>query len=81
MAVSQEPINIFTNRFFILSSMGPTSAGHNFRCPLISPLSVDPLFNGTVLIFHSENVNLMEERLFLSLFKASALKIRFCRIC
>ncbi len=40
------------------------SAVHNFCCPLISPLSVDPLINGTVLIFHFENVNLMEERLF-----------------
>ncbi len=39
-------------------------AGHNFRCPLISPLSVDPLINGTALIFHCGNVNLMEERLF-----------------
>jgi hypothetical protein len=25
-------------------------AGHNFRCPLISPLSVNPLINGTALI-------------------------------
>jgi hypothetical protein len=55
-------------------------AEHNFRCPLISPLSVDPLINGTSLIFHTENVNLTEERLFLSLFNATAFKIRFCRI-
>jgi hypothetical protein len=27
-------------------------AGHNFRSPLISPLFVDPLVNGTTLIFH-----------------------------
>jgi hypothetical protein len=50
-------------------------AGHNFRFPLISPLTVDPLVNGTELIFPSENVNLREECLFLSLFKTSALKI------
>ncbi len=50
-------------------------AGHNFRCPLISLLSVDPLVNGTALILHFENVNLTEECLFLSLFKASTLKI------
>ncbi len=55
-------------------------AGHNFRCPLISPLSVDPLVNGTALILHFENVNLTEERLVLSLLKASTLKIRICRI-
>jgi hypothetical protein len=55
-------------------------AGHNFRCPLISPLSVDPLINRPALIFHFENVNLMEERLFLSLFKASVLKIQFYKI-
>jgi hypothetical protein len=55
-------------------------AGHNFRCPLVSPLSVDPLVNGTALILHFENVNLTEERLFLSLLKASTLNIRFCRI-
>jgi hypothetical protein len=55
-------------------------AGHNFRCPLISPLSVDPLVNGTALILPFENVNLTEERLFLSLLKASTLKIRFSRI-
>jgi hypothetical protein len=54
-------------------------AGHNFRCPLINPLSVDPLINGTVLIFHVENVNLTEKRL-LSLLKASTLKIRFYKI-
>jgi hypothetical protein len=52
-----------------------TRAGHNFHCPFISPLSVDPLINGTALICHFENINLMEERLFLSLYKASALKI------
>jgi hypothetical protein len=56
-------------------------AGHNFRCPLISPLSVDPLINGTALIFHYENANLTEERLFLNLFMALALKILFCQIC
>jgi hypothetical protein len=55
-------------------------AGHNFRCPLISPLSVDPLINGTALIFHCGNVNLTEEPLFLNLFMALALKILFCRI-
>ncbi len=53
-------------------------AGHNFRCPLISPLSVDPLINGTALIFHCGNVYLTEERLFLNLFMALALKILFC---
>jgi hypothetical protein len=55
-------------------------AGHNFRCPLISPLYIDLMINGTALIFHFENVNLMEERLFLKLNKASALKIQFGRI-
>jgi hypothetical protein len=40
--------------------MHVTRAGHNFRCPLISPLSVDPLINGTALIVHFENVNLTE---------------------
>jgi hypothetical protein len=55
-------------------------AGHNFRCPLLSMLSVDPLINGTTLIFHFEIVNLMEECLILSLLKASALKMRFCRV-
>jgi hypothetical protein len=55
-------------------------AGHNFRCPLISPLSVDPLVNGTALILHFENVNLTEERLFLGLLEASTLKIPFSRI-
>ncbi len=55
-------------------------AGHNFRCPLISPLSVDPLINGTALIFHCGNVNLTEERLYLNLFMAKALKILFCLI-
>jgi hypothetical protein len=50
------------------------------------PLSVDKsvnvngLINGTALIFHFGNVNLTEERLFLNLNKASALKIQFCRI-
>ncbi len=39
------------------------------------PLTVDPLVNGTALILHFENVNLTEERLFLSLLKASTLKI------
>jgi hypothetical protein len=35
---------------------------------------VDPLINGTVLIIHFEKiVNLIEEHLFLSLLKASAL--------
>jgi hypothetical protein len=55
-------------------------AGYNFRYPLISPLSVDPLVNGTTLTLHFENINLTEERLFLSLLNASTLKIRFCRI-
>jgi hypothetical protein len=55
-------------------------AGHNFRCPLISPLSVDPFINGTALIFHCGNVNLTEERLFSNLFMALALIILFCRI-
>jgi hypothetical protein len=55
-------------------------AGHNFRCPLISPLSVDPLINGTALIFHFENVSLTEERLFLNLFMTLTLKIIFCRV-
>ncbi len=52
-------------------------AGLNFRCPLISPLSVDPLINRPALIFRFDNVNLTEERFFSSLFKASALKIQF----
>jgi hypothetical protein len=47
------------------------SAGHNFRCPLI---------NVTALIFHLENVSLREERLYLNLFMALALKILFCQI-
>jgi hypothetical protein len=55
-------------------------AGHNFRCPLISPLSVDPLINGTALIFHFENVSLTEKRLFLNLFMTLTLKIIFCRV-
>ncbi len=50
-------------------------AGHNFRCPLISPLSVDPLVNGTALILHFENVNLTEERLFLGLLKGTVQRI------
>jgi hypothetical protein len=62
-----------------LKNIPTTRAGHNFRCPLISPLSVDPLINGTALIFHCGNVNLTEERLFLNLFMALALKILFCR--
>jgi hypothetical protein len=44
------------------------------------PLFVDPLTNGTALIFHFENVNLTEERLFLNLFTALALTILICRI-
>jgi hypothetical protein len=44
------------------------------------PLSVDLLVNGTALILQIENVNLTEERLFLSLLKASTLKIQFSRI-
>ncbi len=55
-------------------------AGHNFRCPLISPLSVDPLINGTALIFHIENVSLTEERLFLYIFMTLTLKIIFCNV-
>jgi hypothetical protein len=31
---------------------GDVKDGHNFRCPLKSPLSVDPLVNGTTLIFN-----------------------------
>jgi hypothetical protein len=46
---------------------------------LISPLPIDPLINRTAHTFHLENVNLTEECLFLILYKASALKIRFCR--
>jgi hypothetical protein len=42
--------------------------GHNFRCSLISPLFVDPLINGTTLIFHIENISLAEERLIFNLF-------------
>ncbi len=52
-------------------------AGHNFRCPLISPLTVDSLINGTALIFHFENVNFTEERYVLNLNEASALEINF----
>jgi hypothetical protein len=64
----------------IRDSLLPLSL-HNFHCPLMSPLSVDPLSNdGTALIFPFENVSLTEEHLFLSLFKASVLKIRFYRI-
>ncbi len=55
-------------------------AGHNFRCPLISPLSVDPLINGTALILLIENVSLTEERLFLNLFMTLTLKIIFCKV-
>jgi hypothetical protein len=39
-------------------------AGHNFCCLLISLLFVNPLINRTALIFHFENVNLMEQCLF-----------------
>jgi hypothetical protein len=54
-------------------------AGHNFQCPLISPLSL--VYRNAVLIFHFENINLLEERLFfLNFQKASAIKILFCRI-
>ncbi len=65
---------------FHLKAVKTGRAGHNFLYPLISPLSVDPLVNGTALILHFENINLTEERLFLILLKASTLKIRFCRI-
>jgi hypothetical protein len=51
-------------------------AGHNFHCPLKSPLTVYPLSNGTTLIFHIPNVNLMEERLFLNLKMAPTLKVQ-----
>jgi hypothetical protein len=50
-----------------------TRAGHNFQCPLKSQLSVDPLIIGTILVFHIQNVNLTEERLFFYLKIASAL--------
>jgi hypothetical protein len=43
-------------------------AGHNFHCPLISQLSVDPKINGKGLIFHFEKVNLTEELLFLNFY-------------
>jgi hypothetical protein len=46
-------INNNVNRWVLAG----TRAGHNFRCPLISLLSVDPLINGTALIFHFKNVN------------------------
>ncbi len=59
---------------------GGDQSWHNFRCPLISPLSVDPLINGTALIFHCGNVSLTEECLFLNLFMALALIILFCQI-
>jgi hypothetical protein len=42
-------------------------------------LGTTPLINGIALSFHFENINLTEERLFLNLRKASALKILFCR--
>ncbi len=61
-------------------AMAVSRAGHNFRCPLISPLSVDPLINGTALIFHFENDSLTEERLFLNLFMTLTLKIIFCLV-
>jgi hypothetical protein len=32
--------------------MGIRRGGHNFRCPLKSPLSVDPLIKGISFIFH-----------------------------
>jgi hypothetical protein len=35
-------------------------------------LSADPLINGTALIFHFENVNLTEERVFLNIYAISA---------
>jgi hypothetical protein len=70
----------FQTAIFLKTAVVTARAGHNFGFPLISPLFVDPLINGTVLIFHFENVNLTEECLFLNLFKASVLKIRFYRI-
>ncbi len=43
-------------------------------------IAVDPLINGTVLIFNFEKiVNLTEEHLFLSLLKASALFVEFSK--
>jgi hypothetical protein len=51
-------------------------AGHNFRCLLESPLSVDPLLNGLTLIFPILNVNLIEERLFLILKMAPVPKVQ-----
>ncbi len=56
--------DLFLKRAYILK----TRAGHNFLCPLISPLSADPLVNRTALILHFENVNLIEERLFFRIF-------------
>jgi hypothetical protein len=79
----RNPITVELSRMKMINPIPvelSSRAGHNFSCPLISPLSVDPLVNGTTLILHFEYVNLTEERLFLSLFKASMLKIRFCRI-
>ncbi len=55
-------------------------AGHIFHCPLISLLSVAPLIKGGAVIFYFENIILMEERLFLNLWKASVPKIMFCRL-
>ncbi len=43
-------------------------------------LSVDPLINGTALIFFIENVSLKEERIFLNLFMSLTLKIIFCQV-
>jgi hypothetical protein len=40
-------------------------------------LSIDLLINGTVLIFHFENVSLTEECLFCNLIKSTALKFIF----
>jgi hypothetical protein len=55
-----------------MSNTHNTRDGHNFCCPFIRPLSVDPLINRTMLIFYFENVNLTEERLFLNLFMVLA---------
>ncbi len=51
----------------ILFSIMSGRAGHNFCCPLISPLFLDPLIDRTAHILDFEKVNLTEERLFLNL--------------
>jgi hypothetical protein len=39
-------------------------AGHNLRCQLISPLSVDLLSNGTTLSFYFQIFNIINDRFF-----------------